>query len=329
MSTNKPRIAIVGLGLIGGSIGLKLREAGVASSVVGHDKEPGINNKAKKLGAVDKAEWNLISACEDSDLIILATPVTEMEATMEAIGQYLRPGCVVMDTGSLKVPVMAWANQHLPDHAHFVGGDPIIAATDDAAAGIEAARANLFEKGLFCLTPSPRADPDAVKLVSDLAMILDTKPIYFDPAEHDGLMAAVNHLPVLLSLTLMETVIHQSSWRELRKVAGASFEVSTQLASTEPPGFGDVCLTNRDNLLRWIDAYIASLTSFREGLVDEQAEVLNERFEIASVERAKWLHDREQGQWEGDKGPEMPEKPNLLRDAFLGGFMRKRPKKDE
>ncbi len=329
MSTSKPRIAIVGLGLIGGSIGLALREAGVASAVVGHDKEPSVNSKAKKLGVVDKAEWNLISACEESDLIILATPVVEMQATMEAIGQYLRPGCVVMDTGSLKTPVLAWASESLPENVYFVGGDPIIAATDAGKQGVEAARADLFQKGLFCLTPSPSADPAAVKLVSDLVMILGAKPIYFDPAEHDGLVAAVDHLPVLLSLAMMESVIHQPSWRELRKVAGASFEVSTQLASTEPPGFGDVCLTNRDNILRWIDAYITSLTSFRASLVDDQAEALNGRFEVAAVERAKWLHDREQGQWEGDKGVEMPEKPNLFADAFLGGFLRKRTKKDD
>jgi prephenate dehydrogenase len=329
MSSSKPRIAIVGLGLIGSSIGLKLREAEVASSVVGHDREPGINNKAKKLGAVDKAEWNLINACEDSDLVILATPVGEMEATMEAIGQYLRPGCVVMDTGSLKSPVLAWAGQHLPENTHFVGGNPIIPALEGDKLGVEAARADLFEKSLFCLAPSPTADPAAVKLASDLVMILGARPIYFDPAEHDGLLAAVDHLPVLLSLAMMETVVQQPSWRELRKVAGASFETSTQLASSEPPGFGSVCLTNRDNILRWIDAYIASLTSFREGLMEGQVEALDGRFEVAAVERAKWLHDREQGQWEGDKGVEMPEKPNLLADAFLGGFLRKRTKRED
>jgi prephenate dehydrogenase len=297
--------------------------------VIGHDKEPGVNNKAKKLEVVDKTEWNLISACEDSDLIILATPVGEMEATMEAIGQYLRPGCVVMDTGSLKSPVLGWASQHLPEHAYFIGGDPIIPATDAGKQGVEAARAELFQNGLFCLTPSPTADPAAVKLVSDLVMILGARPIYFDPAEHDGLVAAVDHLPVLLSIAMMETVIQQPSWRELRKVAGASFEVSTQLTSTEPPGFGSVCLTNKDNILRWIDSLVVTMTSLRDSLVNEQAEALNERFETAAVERAKWLHDREQGQWEGDKGVEMPEKPNLLADAFLGGFLRKRTKKED
>jgi prephenate dehydrogenase len=328
MSTSKPRIAIVGLGLIGGSIGLALREAGVASIVVGHDKEAGASNRAKKLGAVDKTEWNLIAACEESDLIILAVPAGEIKPTLEAIGPYLRPGCVVMDTASLKAPVLAAASQALPEHVHFVGGDPIIAAPQDGRRGVDAARADLFQKGLFCLIPSPAADPTAVKLVSDLVMILGARPVFFDPEEHDGLLAAVDHLPIVLSLALLESVIHQPTWRELRKVAGASFEVATQSASTEPPGFADICLTNRQNILRWIDAFQTSLASIRQNLEDGDAEALNERFELAAVERAKWLHDREQGQWEGDKGVEMPEKPNVLADAFLGGLWRKRPKKD-
>jgi prephenate dehydrogenase len=329
MAAEKPRIAIVGLGLIGGSIGLALREAAVASAVVGHDKEPGVNNKAKKLGVVDKAEWNLINATEEADLIILAVPAGEIKATLEAISPYLRAGCVIMDTASLKVPVLAMAEETLPEHVHFVGGDPIISAAEDGQQGVEAARADLFKKGLFCLTPSPSADPAAVKLVSDLAMILGSKPVFFDPAEHDGLLAAVDHLPVVLSLALLDMVIHQPTWRELRKVAGASFEVGTQLASSEPPGFGDLCLSNRENILRWIDAYAASLALIRQTLEDGDAEALNQRFEVAAVERAKWLHDRSEGKWEGDKGVEMPEKPNLLADAFLGGLWRKRSKKDD
>jgi prephenate dehydrogenase len=194
---------------------------------------------------------------------------------------------------------------------------------------VEAAHADLFRKGIFCLTPSPTADPAAVKLVSDLVVILGARPVYFDPAEHDGLVAAMDHLPVLLSQALMETVTYQPSWRELRKVAGAAFEINSQLVSTEPPGFGQVCLTNRDNIVRWVDAFVAVLSSLRQNLLDGDGETLDQRFESAADERARWLHDREEGQWEGDKGVEMPEKPNLIADAFLGGLWRKRGKKDE
>lgn len=328
MSKEKPRITIVGLGLIGGSIGLALREAEVASAVVGHDKEPGVNGKAKKLGAVDRTDWNLVSACEESDLIILAIPVGAIEATLQAVGPYLRSGCVVMDTASLKQPVLAWAAEALPDHAHFVGGDPIIGGPVDGDGGLESARADLFRNGLFCLTPSSTADPAAVKLASDLVMILGAKPVFFDPAEHDGLLAAVEHLPVFLALALLETVVHQPSWRELRKVAGASFEVATQPAMTDAAGFIDLCTSNRENVLRWIDTFSASLASIRQSLVEGQPDALTQRFDTAVDERHKWLLDRAEGRWDTSQMAEMPEKPNILADAFLGGFLRKRPSKD-
>jgi prephenate dehydrogenase len=320
-------------------MGLALREAGVASAVVGHDKEPGASAQAKKLGAVDRTNWNLISACEDSDLVILATPLAAIEATMQAIGPYLRPGCVVMDTASLKEPVLAWAAEALPDEIHFVGGNPIVGAapvsTVEGRGGLEAARADLFRNALFCLTPSPTAEPAAVKLVSDLVTILGAEPLFFDPAEHDGLLAVVEQLPAIVALALMETVISQPTWRELRKVAGTSFEVSTRAVSTDAIGYSEVCLSNRDNILRWMDVFMGALVSVRQNLaessdpVNVQPEELTQRFEKAVEERNRWLHDRAQGQWESGSEMEMPAKSNMLADAFLGSLWRKRPKKDQ
>jgi prephenate dehydrogenase len=328
VSKPKPRITIVGLGLMGGSIGLALRDAGVASAVIGHDKEPSASARAKKLGAVDRTDWNLISACEESHLIILATPVGAIHPTMQAIGPYLQPGCVVMDTASLKEMVVASAVETLPEQVHFVGGDPIITGTVEAQGGLDAARADLFQKGLFCLTPSPTADPSAVRLVADLVAILGAKPLFLDPAEHDGLMAAVEHLPVIMAMTLLQTVIDQPAWRELRKVAGPSFERSTQLGSTDPSTYADLCLSNRDNLVRWIDAYAASLAQIRQDLVESESAALVERFESAVEERNRWILDRAEGQWEAAEGVEMPAKSGMMSDIFLGGWWRKRQRKE-
>ena len=323
MSTPKPRTTIVGLGLIGGSIGLALRQADVVSAVVGHDKEPSIAKEAKKLGAVDKSEWNLISACEESDLLVLAIPMGGIEPTLKAIGPYLRPGTVIIDTATLKEQVVAWADEILPEGIHFVGANPIIAHSVAADGGLAAAQADLFQDGVFCLTPSAKADPAAVKLATDLITILGAKPIFFDPAEHDGLMAAVEHLPPVLSLAMMEMASGQQTWRELRKVAGNVFGASVDLPSDDANSYSDVILANRDNVLRWLDAYTASLASLRQELVDADSEALGQRFEAALQERARWLADRQTGNWEGDKA-ELPEKPNFLIDTFLGGWGRKR-----
>jgi prephenate dehydrogenase len=310
-------------------MGLALREAGVASAVVGHDKEPAVHGRAKKLGAVDRTDWNLISACEKSDLVLLATPAGAIEETLQAIGPYLRSGCVVMDTASLMSPVLDWAADTLPEQVHFVGGNPIISAVVEGEGGLEAARADLFQNSLFCLAPAPDADPAAVKLASDLVMILGAKPVFFDPAEHDGLLAGMEHLPVLLSLAMLETVVRQPSWRELRKVAGSSFEISTRLAWMGTTDYSDAWFSNRDNVLRWLDAFSASLDSIRQTLVEGQQEEFVQRSESALVERYKWMHDREQGQWEGEPAVEMPDRGNVLADAFLGGWWRRGRDKDK
>lgn len=171
MSKEKPRVTIVGLGLIGSSMGLALRQARLTSTVVGHDIDRRVAGQAKKVGAVDRTDWNLVSACEESDVILLATPLDAIEPTLEAIGPDLRPGCVVIDTATIKEPVMAWAASKLPDGVHFVGGDPLPGPAASGLSGVEAARADLFENGLFCVVPSPSANEDAVKLTIDLVQI--------------------------------------------------------------------------------------------------------------------------------------------------------------
>lgn len=328
MSKEKPRVAIIGLGVIGSSMGLALRQAKLTSAVVGHDIDRSVAAKAKKTGAVDRTDWNLLSACDEADLVILATPVDAIEATLEAIGPELRTGCVVIDTATIKEPVLAWAAATLPDGVHFVGGDPLLGPASAGLIGVDAARANLFEGGLFCVVTSPSANEESVKLAIDLVQILGAKPLFLDALEHDGLVAAVDHLPMILALALTETVVHQPAWRELRKVAGASFETATKLAATDPIAHGAVSLANRDNLMRWIDTYIDSLSSIRAALEAGEPEDMTERFQTAFTDRAKWLHDWTGGDWVEGPRTEMPARSSML-DTFVGSFWRRKPKKED
>jgi len=309
-------------------MGLALRQSGVASAVIGHDKDMGIANQARKLEAVDRAEWNLISACEKADLIILATPLGAIEPTLKAIAPYLLPGCVVIDTATLKAPVLAWAEAILPKEVHFIGTDPIIirqpsAGIEAQATGLKAARADLFKDALLCLVPAPQADPSAVKLATDLATILGAKPFFLDATEHDSLLTAVDHLPAITALALLEMAIRQPSWNELRKVAGPPFELATHLASTDPSSYSDLAADNRDNLVRWIDALTASLASLRQELAEGTQEALAERFTKAAAERYRWLNDRATGQLlETHRESQMPGKGEMF-DAFLGSGLRR------
>jgi prephenate dehydrogenase len=319
MSEPKPRVSIVGLGLIGSSIGLALRKAGVTSVVIGHDSSHSAGNEAKRIGAVDKAKWNLISACEEADLVILAAPVRAIEESLKVLGPNLRPGCVVLDTASVKEPVMAWAAASLPEQVHFVGGNPILSKATRGQWGVEHARADLFEGGLFCLIPAPATDPEAIQLVSNMVSILGAKPLFLDAVEHDGLLAAVEHLPTLFSLAMLETVIDQPAWRELRKVAGPAFESSTQLVTANSVAHSDLSVLNRENVVRWIDALSASLGSLREVLSEGEVDPLDDRLLHAFEARQKWLHDRGEGQWYEGPDTEMPTRTSVG-DALFGSF---------
>jgi prephenate dehydrogenase len=309
-------------------MGMALRQEKLTSAVVGHDIDRAVSGKAKKSGAVDRTDWNLLSACDDSDLVILATPVDAIKPTLEAIGPELRPGCVVIDTATIKEPVLAWAASTLPEGVHFVGGDPLPGPAAAGLSGVDAARADLFENGLFCVVPSPSANEEAVKLAIDLVQILGAKPLFLDSVEHDGLVAAVGHLPSILALALMETLVHQPTWRELRKVAGSSLEAGTKLVAIDPIGQGEVSIANRDNLIRWIDTYVDSLSSIRAVLEKGEPEEMIERYQTAFKERAKWLHDWTGGGWYEGPRTEMPARSSML-DSFVGTFWRRKPPKKE
>jgi prephenate dehydrogenase len=175
--------------------------------------------------------------------------------------------------------------------------------------------------------PSPTANADAVKLATDLVAILGAKPLFSDAAEHDGLLAAVEHLPALLSLGILDTVIHQPAWRELRKVAGPSFDASTQLITADSAANSGLYMLNKDNVLRWLDVLSASLSSIRELVEQEDAEALAGRFTAALQERNKWLAARTEGDWYEGPRTEMPQKVNML-DTFLGTFWRRKPKEE-
>jgi len=288
----KPGITIVGLGLIGGSIGLALRQEKRDYEVVGHDRDPERAKRAHKAGAVDRTEWNLVSACEEAELIVIATPVIAVKEVFTAVAPYLKPNCVLTDTASTKQQVMAWAEEILPRHVSFVGGDPMVGQMES---GLESASADLFANAVYCLTPSPRAEAEAVALVADLVHLLGAKPYFLDAAEHDGLVAGIGHLPFLLSTALLNAASQSTSWRELKKLASFDFRRATHFASEDPATFRDICLTNRDSILRWLDACLASLNQVRQTVAAGDAEKLDVLFQATLDARQQWLRGKEPG----------------------------------
>src|SRR5438067_2188596 len=203
------RVAIIGLGLIGGSIGLALHKAKAAQQIVGYDLGKGISNQARKSGAIDQPYTALADAVRGAELIILATPVGAMRSLLQDIAQSATPGAVVTDVASTKSQVISWAEEFLPQSVSFVGGHPM---TGKELSGVAAADANLFKDHIYCLTPTRRTNPAAINKVTTFIEMLGARVRFLDPAEHDGQMAGVSHLPFVASAALMNTVASGPAW---------------------------------------------------------------------------------------------------------------------
>ena len=322
------QITLIGLGRRGGSIGLALKSKSREMQIVGHDREPAIAKAAQSRGAIDRVEWNLPRACERADLVIVAAPLTGVRETFSAVNDSLRPDCVVATLAPLLAPPLAWAAELLPSHVHFVAGN-FAANPDmlsDRATGIQAARADLFEKGLWAIAPAPACAPAAVKLVTDLATLLGASPLYIDPAEHDGLSASVEVVPALTAIALVRAATQTPGWRERRKMTDRDFAALTAPADADPAGRRATLDLNRENVLRALDATLAELNALRAALADDKSEELDRLIQEALEARGKWLVERTTGDWAMLELPvaEMP-KPG----DFLGNLIGLRRRSDK
>ena len=309
------KIAIIGTGLIGTSIGLALRQAKVRNvELVGHDREPNSASKARKRGAIDRMTWNIPDAVEGAKLIIIAVPVQAVRDVLEVVGPVAKEGAIITDTASTKSDVLLWAENILPRHLYFVGGHPMAGRE---MPGPDAAEADLFQGAFYCIVPSPRAPREAVQVISDLAQSVGATPYFLDAQEHDGLVAAVSHLPLVLSAALVNTATQNPAWREMGKLASSGFRDVSRLASGDPEMSRDIMLTNQEAVIYWLDEMIGSLERYK-GMVREGGEALETAFTQAKVARDKWLA----GEFEPDdeKQTPMPSFNDVVSDFFLGGI---------
>ncbi len=325
--TEKLKIAIVGLGLIGASAGLALRRHQDKVTLIGHDRDPGAAAQAKKLGAVDRTEWNLINAVAQADRVLLALPLAEIRDTLKIIAEELKPSCVVVDTADVKEPVLAWARELLPPAVHFIGGHPIVVVEQLGATG---ARADLFDRKLFCLTADPATEDGAVHLAADLAEALGGQPFFLDAREHDGMAAAVEHLPRLMAAALMAATSRSAGWGDMRKVAGSQFYSSTLIAADRGASAAAGLLANREHVLRWLDTLTVELDAWRQLLAGGDEEKLAEALEQGLFTGHKWFADYNEGLWEQrDAGPALPTTGGVFRDLLGFGRARKQAEKEK
>jgi prephenate dehydrogenase len=327
------RVLIVGLGLIGGSIGLALRrwseerkvDGRKPLEVIGFDPNLDHQRAAEKLGAVDKGAWDLAKAAREADIVVLATPVNTMRDVMQDLVPHLRPGTIVTDTGSTKAQVLKWAAEVLPREVHFIGTHPMAGKTQS----IEGADADLFVGATWCVSPSVTASEEAVRTVLGLVSAAGAEPFFIDPEEHDVYVAGVSHLPFMLSAALMTAVSRDASWRDMKTLTAGGFRDTTRLAAGSPTMHRDILLTNREAVIRWIDAVVGTLGELRQTIAsdDERGSAsLEAFFSEARDARAEWATQttREGELLQGTAAELHPESvSDHMGRMFLGGFAKR------
>lgn len=314
------RIAIIGLGLIGGSLGLAIRRGALEGiEVVGTARTRETVRKAKKLGAIDVEAATVAEAARGARLVIIASPIMATKQVLEEIAPELEAGAIVTDVCSTKGDVAGWAKELLPEGVHFVGGHPM---AGKETAGIDAADADLFRDKAWVIAPSAEAGEGAVATVIGLAQLAGAVPMFMDPQEHDSYVAAISHLPLLLSSALFSVAFGSAAWPELAALASSGFKETTRLASGSAEMAHDIMMTNRENVLHWLDRYIEELRRYREVIAKgESAEVI-EAFARPQMERDTYMRA---GPRKRETGA--PVETVSLSDVLLGSklkeFMRK------
>ena len=314
------RITIIGLGLIGGSLGLAIKAAGLPGvEIVGHARRRQVASKARKIGAIDRAEHNLPRAVAQARMVVIATPVLAIREVMQQIAPDLPEGCVVTDVGSTKERVMEWAAELLPPSVSFVGGHPMAGKETH---GIDNADADLFRDRTYCICPAVDAHEGAVRSVIGMVRLVGAEPLYLDPKEHDQYAAAVSHLPLLVSTALFSLLRASPAWSDLAPMASSGFRDLTRLASGDPQMSHDIFLTNRDAAIHWLDRMVEELRRYRN-LLDGDAEKLMETFAAAQAERDTFIVEPRPRRVEGER----PDVRQELMNSLMGGWIADRLKR--
>ena len=330
------RIAILGLGQIGASIGLALANHSDQVTTVGYDLSREVTQKAQALGVVDQIEHGLTAAVRAADVAVLALPLDQVRPTLQSLAGELRPEAVVMDTAPAKAAVAGWIKDLLPPDRHYVGLFPALSPStlEDPSAGIDSARADLFKKGLIAVAAPAGCPEEAVQLAANLVTLLGAQPFFADLAELDGIAAAVQLLPGIAAAALLETVTGQPGWADIRKLTGRAFAAGTRPFDIEAPAtLAAAAVQNRANALRLLDDYLAALGSLREAVAGGQAQELETRLERDQKTERQWRADRLQGDWLAQEmeDMEMPTAGDVLGRQIggLGKLFRRGRRPDE
>jgi prephenate dehydrogenase len=279
-------LVVVGVGLIGGSLSLALKRAGLVQRVTGVGRSRENLELACELGVIDDWTHDLAEAVRDADMVLLAVPMTAYDGLFKAMADVLPAHAIVTDAGSTKQSAIAAAGRHLPNPGRFVAAHPIAGTEHSGAA---AAFAELFEDHLCILTPDDQTDVEALAAVKSMWLATGCHIREMDAAVHDDALAGVSHLPHLAAFALVNAVSRQAGDDPFEFAAGG-FRDFTRIASSSPAMWRDIALCNKQALMGKIDALQHELTVLRDALEAGDGERLLQEFEAAKHARDTWVN---------------------------------------
>jgi prephenate dehydrogenase len=292
-------VSILGLGRIGASVGLALKASEFELVVIGYDEDRDTGRYAQEIGAVDKLNWNLLNAATAADIVVLTLPFKDLENTLKIIGNDIPAHTLIIDMGSIKAQGLNWAEMYLK-RGHYVGASPVLSADKltDSRLTIKAAEADLFKDSVYCLVPSPSAEPKAVETAVNFGRLLGATPFFLDALEFDTLTHGVETAPGLLAAALFRAVQKSPGWRDMLRFAGLPFALGT--TALENIDLAHLSLQNKEACIHGLDCVLAELKEVRRWVAEGDLERLDLILDELAVERLRWLNNREKNDWSED-----------------------------
>jgi prephenate dehydrogenase len=304
-------------------MGLALsKSSNIKADIVGYDRDYEVATRAQKAGAVQSVAGTLEQAVQGASLVIVATPILSVRRVFDEMAPFLQSGAVVTDTASTKGDILKWAAELLPSDVHFVGGHPM---AGKEKSGPQAAEATLFQNRPYCIVPGVSAADGAVHSIVGLAETVGGNVFFLDANEHDAYAAAVSHLPLLTSIALFKLAKGSSAWPELAGMAGPAFYDLTRLASGQPEMSQDIFVTNKENVLHWLDRYVMELQKMADTIREDDRERMFRDLAQVQLERDTFLTSPPKREEHGAK-VDLPSSADSFMSIMAGALWNQRSK---
>ena len=318
-------MTFIGLTQASLSIALAVKQGAPALNLVGFDNDQSMSKRAAERGIIDSAASDLDVAIAESDILIIDLPQTETESVFSILGESLREHVVYTHLNPKSKYYQQLADT-VVGKGFYVGAAPVQSVSsfdqNQSTDPVDDARSDFFQNSLLCLMPSPTVDEAAVTTLRGIGQLIGADPYFIDPAEYDVYMLALKTLPKLASLALFESLHRQTAWKDLQRMAGSDFAISTSKFENQSLSIAKDVFQDPKTAVHWIDQMIESLAEIRRWIEVSDEDTLASLIAERNFERDVWLQVRKDNQW--DELPKQDIEREGVRDMFIGNLLGRR-----